>query len=325
MIRVAKTSGPLQCFGLWQISLPKCATCPHLEACRASAPDKFQGVQFTALKFDLVPEKLKPNDPSYSIHDDLQATYSLCHLTVFGNEPHDHIGRVENSAQRLSDICEELGCSQQLFIMAVMTAANVASPDRPFFANMLYGPSAVSRFESYREECRLKFGQFDFKAIELTNPSAIRKRFVHSEALFGAFIIDTLINQEGDVSFTDFYLNREMAFDHFWLAIEESYFDGILRPHVEGTLHRTHQTSKLRSEVAQARRVLLKHASRALTTFRLRETVMKEATDMVLHRHRLTGDDFLYQPVFSSAREYWTYLGLAVRRIEILRILGDIA
>jgi hypothetical protein len=282
-------------------------------------------VPFLSLKFDLVPVKLKPGDPCYRVQEDVQATYALSHLTVYGTEPHDHIGRVENAAQRLSDITEELGCSQRLFVLAVMTAAHTASPDRPFFANMLFGPSAIARFESYRDECRIKFGQFDFKTIELTHPSSIRKWFLQSEVLFGSFIIDTLINREGDVSFTDFYLTRELAFTPFWLAIEESYFDGILRPHVEGTLHKTHESAKLRSNVAQARRALLKNVERARAVFHLRESIMKEATDMVLHRYRVNGDDFLYQPVFSSALEYWTFLGLAVRRIELLRLLGDMA
>jgi hypothetical protein len=75
----------------------------------------------------------------------------------------------------------------------------------------------------------------------------------------------------------------------------------------------------------QARRVLLKNSSRARTTFRMRETIMKEAADIVLHRYGLSGDDFLYQPEFTDAKEFWTFLGLAVRRIQILRILGDIA
>lgn len=321
-MRIAKSPGPLPCFGLWTLSLPKCATCPHLNDCRESAPNRFQGVPFLSLKFDLVPEKLRSGDVA---NYDLQATYALCHLTVYGKEPHDHIGRVENASQRLIDITEELGCSIQLFIMSVMSAACASGPERPFFANMLFGPSALARFESYREECRIKFGNFDFKSLELTHPSPIRKRFLHSEQLFGSFIIDTLINQEGDVSFTDFYLTREMAFDPIWLAIEDSYFEGILCPHIEGQIHKTHQSSKVRSEVSQARRALLKHSVRATSVFQLRSSIIKDATDNVLSRYRLSGEDFLYQPVFNDAKEYWMFLGLGVRRIELLRILGDIA
>jgi hypothetical protein len=281
-------------------------------------------VEFSDMAIDLVPEKLKSNH-SYDAKENLQDVYSLAHVTVFEKEPHDRIQRVENAELRLAEITEELGCSIRLFILAVMTSAKVSSPDRPFYANMLFGPSAISRFEAYREQCRVRFGQFDFKTIELTNPSAIQKRFLTSEVLFGAFIIDAIIYLEGDVPFINFYSMRELALDHFWLAIEDTYLEEVLRPHVEGTLEKTMETSKHRSTVAQARRVLLKSKARAATVFKLRESVCKEAIDQVLRRYRLYGNDLLYHPNFDDMLELWQQIGLAVRRVVLLRILGDIA
>lgn len=320
--REAKPSGPLKCLGLWTLSLDVCKSCPHLDPCKDISKNRFQGVELPGVKFNFVPQKLRESGSSGSI-DELQEIYSLCYLTIFEKEPHDHIGRVDSAFDRLAEIVDEQGCSFKLFIMSVMTAAKRSSPDTVFYANMLFGPSAITRFESCREECRIQFGQFDFKSLEMTNPSAITQRFIYSETTFAKFIVDLTVRHSGEVNIAEFFLTREMSFDPFWLAIDDSYFNSVLVPHVEGRIFSTKESRKLRSVVAQARRTLIKKASRARSVFKLRESIMSEAMIQVLRDYRLSASDFLFAKEFDSPIEFWTRLGLSVRRIELLRIIGD--
>ena len=319
-MREAKISGPLPCYGLWAASSP-CKECEHATPCSKISPlAKLKSC--LDVNFDFVPEGIRDlGRPA----DDVQADYALCHFTVYGQEPHDHIGRVENAKERLAEISEELGCSKSLFMLAVMTAAHVSNPDRAFFANMLFGPSAVTRFESYREQCRIRFGQFDFQALELAKPSHIRGKFLASEIIFGEFVVDSIIYCEGAVPFERLFLIREIAFDPFWLAVEESYVDSVLKPHLEGKIEKTREANKVRSLALQSRRSLLKNKSRARTVFSLRASIMKEATEAVLRKYRLGSSDLLFKSPVTEPLTYWVSLGLAVRRLVLLRTLDDIS
>ena len=296
-----------------------CAKCPHQVQCQNSSPKRKDLVTFSEVEFNVVPEKL---GELIDIEEDLDRLYDLTYLMVFDRPAKDRISRVLNYNTRYNEICDQLGCSRQLFMLAVMSSACAADKEQDFWANMLYGPSAIMRYEHHKELCRIKFGQFDLTSIQLTRPSASRGRFLNCEQIFGDFIIDMVINKEGDVPFLGLYKFRELAFDPLWLAIEDSYLNTILKPHVTGEMEKTEETSKFRSDVAHARRTLLKHKVQALTVFTLRSLVLKDATSLVLRRYHLNENDFLFERQFTSASQYWVRLGLAVRRMELLRLIG---
>lgn len=314
--------GHISCLGLRQLPTQDCQQCVYSSECQQLS-SRTKQVKLDDVVFAITPEKLAPNRGYESI-EDIQDTYRLCYLTVYGRGPHDHIGRVADAAKRLDDLATELGCSQRLFILAVMTSAHATGPDQPFYANMLFGPNAISRFEALREECRLKFGQFDYKALDLAKPAAMMTRFLHSEELFGSFVVHSVDVVEGAFSLTDFYLDQETAFDYSWLAIEASYLEAILTPHVAGTLFKTAEKGRWRSTVIQARRTLLKNTAMARATFALRESTMAKATELVLRRYHLTPGDLLFASCFTDPLAYWVAVGQAVRQVKLLRYLGDI-
>jgi len=320
-MRTPRPPSPLPCFGLWTESLQPCVVCPHRPACQNSNQARKQRVPIESVQVELAPKKLAED---VAVKESLDQLYDLTHVIVYDRPAKDKISRIDDYETRYDEICDQLGCSRQLFMLAVMTSAFAADKDQVFWANMLFGPSAISRYEQYKEMCRVKFGQFDLTSIELTRPSASRGRFLSSEQIFGDFVIDAIINKENEISFWNLYRFRELAFDPFWLAIEDSYLDTVLKPHLNGLIEKTGETSHFRSNVAQARRALLKHKAHALTVFKLRGLVLKDAMRLVLHRYRLNEHDFLFEPQFTDAVHFWTSLGLAIRRVELLRLLGDL-
>jgi hypothetical protein len=318
---------PLPCYGTEQdLADARCKACEWQKPCLAAHGRRAGRVKLTQATFALVPELLALRLPSDPDEADLEAAYWRCHRLVFDSDPPDKLGRWPTAGQKLSAICHESRCSLETAITAVMMAHREANPDRPFYSNMLIGPSAARRVELYRDACRGQYGHFDAKSLGLltrTSRTTLADRMLASECLFGEFIVASKARLEGPApAIQEFYQARELALDPFWLAIEPSYQPVILR-HVEEETGTT-QLRRHRLHVVQAIAELKRGKEKATRVFLARQEVAPMAVEIVVSRSGISSRSLELEPrPVTSMSHLWLRIGLAIQHLRLLKFYGE--
>jgi hypothetical protein len=321
---------PKSCFGTeYESADSKCLACPHGEECRKYLGSRVGYHSLRTAKFRLVPEKLaiKVYDVSDPEDVDVQRLYERCYKMVFGESKIDYVRRLEDGEQRIKRGAAQSECSLEMFILCNMLGWKKMNKDRRFYATVLMGNGAVKRVEMYHEACRKLYGVFDARAImsflglEDEKADSIQSSFYSSEVVAATFIVGCKVAGTKDI-LEQMYLEKEIAFDPVWLAIEPSY-EVILRKHLEKPVG-TREQLRHRYRVTSALRELKRSQAKAISAFQLRERTAARVLVEVLQRYGLTVDDLEIGKSVTDMLTFWAKLGLAVQRYLTVQAMdGD--
>ena len=289
-----------------------------MSGCRAGRVD------LSKLKFDLTPSGLATVGSIDENSIDLREVYARCHQTVFHALPTTSLGNSSRLVSRLKLRISEASCTPAMFMLTNMLAHQRTQPELEFYPNMLLGESAVKRVGKYRAACAKRYGTFDAEALETLmdeQPDKLEEQLLASETLAGCFVTGYKIWKSGP-ALEPLYLTQELRLCHAWCAIEPSYAELVLKPHLKEPRGSKLQR-EFRHEVCQLQVRLGKSANKARAVFSARERIMPRALAAVTTNFNFTPLDFemLDKPVTDPVL-MWARLGLAIQHVYCLRFLG---
>lgn len=280
--------------------------------------------------FDLVPMGLGSavgdsdvydNDPSTSC---IEEVYAFCHQWVFR---HKAPGRIGLHRKAILNRVRESGTSIKLFFLANMLGWQESRPNTKFHAKVLTGEPAVRQVKTFASVCRERYGTFDTVALDnLTGSKIANEDFEHllhkSEMEVGNWIIGYIMLKSGNVT-ENLYKEKEIDLHPYWLALEPSYFDLILRDYLANPDATT--CPVLREHRHRAVHILgkLKHSSRsAMAVFRAKERVMPDVITRVLALRGFSVRDFMVErKIMRRTIRFWESLGRAIQHFECLNFV----
>jgi hypothetical protein len=304
-------------------------------------------VTIDKMVFKLVPERFGLDDTDMGEDPELpniERTYILCHVTVFGKRPKDKIGQYKNLViQRF----REAGCSLRLFMLANMVgyqqqsitiSAKLRGEAKNYFnASHLTTKQSITRLDMYREMCRKSFGTFDIGSLDTLTEGGyaendLEKKMLHSEITAARKMLAFKL-RNGGPGYAHLYAQEELTLDPHWLATEPTYEKTVLEPHRAGQ-HGTKTVNNHRHSVSQVIMQMTRKRDWAIAVFQARERIMQKAIATVLHAHGFVPIDFEFDPVFivdqkpetsheKSVMEFWVYIARAIMQAHCLRFLND--
>ena len=212
------------------------------------------------------------------------------------------------------------------FVTFALAGYKLTHPFTPFYPSILASANAAETVYGLRRACLEKFNVEDAEALGMVLDIVldnIDESMVASEIDFGAWIVGTKLRCGGN-STPQFYSEKELGLNRYWLALEPTYHDCILRPYLKAKFG-TVAERKHRHLVLQEIALLKRRSTLAATVFNTRTRIMPKAVKTVLLRHGLTPKDFTYpeREVYESF-PFWNGLGLAVQHLEVLKaVLGQ--
>ena len=336
MERIAQKT-PTPCYGLeFDLTTKECQACTVQKGCFEQLGRRRTVVPINRAEFKLVPSKFEIDaenliDPE-TPH--VERTYVLCYQTIFGKRPQDTVG--QNKAKLLQYV-KATACSMRLFMLTVMIAWREKQKDilgksdlstGIFVSKLLARPHAISQLDQYREMCRKEFGTFDLSSIstlveEEYSESDMERRMHLSELVAAKAYVALKVHKGGPV-WAQFYSMTELQLDPYWLAVEESYEEHILRPYLAGN-RGTKTEARHRHSVAQVKSQLKKHKQFAIGVFQAREAAIRKAISPVLYTFGYDVQDFeVTSEPFTNAMEFWVMLARAIQHDQCLKLLaGD--
>jgi hypothetical protein len=332
MERTPKTV-PKPCFGLeFDLSNAICQACTVQADCFTALGPRQNVIPLTKLTFDLVPPAF--NLDTFDAGDDpelpnIERTYVLCFKTIFNRRPQDRIGQHKKT---VINLFRQAKCSLRMFMLANMvgyveqrkTIAAVMREELEvdFRASMLAQKAALKRVSGYSSWCRKSFGTFDLSSLgTLTDEdyadSDVDSR-LHSEVTAAQALVGYKIFKGGS-PWSYVYQKEEIALDPFWLALEPSYFETILKPYLDGDKGTKTQANH-RFSVVQVIQQMKKQKDWAIALFQARERIMPKALGSVTHHWGFRPENFEIEnkPV-KDAGKFWIYLSRAIQHMECLR------
>jgi len=242
--------------------------------------------------------------------------YESCYETVYKTKG-DSLLRVKDAKQRVEQAASDAGCSLRLYILTNMIGYREASPDRKFYANMLFGDRANHRLELYRSVCVQKYGTFDLEAIDTLlgkeKTSDAEKQMLNSEIIAGSFIVGYKIRSSGDPAPMLFNM-QELSLSPIWLATDACYVETILTPHLNEPTG-TPMVQRHRFSVCQTLKELKRSNRRAQYVFKTKERMMPIAVKTVLNQHGFSPSDFeIATETVDDSFEFWRRIGYAIQQ-----------
>lgn len=296
-----------------------CSACEHGTNCRSDLGRRASRVTLDKAVFDLVPTGLQDFKLSDPEAESLADLYELCYETVFHTRG-DAILRIKDAQARIIEASNEAHCSLRLYILTNMIGYHEASPDRKFYATMLFGDRASRRLELYRSVCRQKYGTFDIEAIDTLlgkETSDAESQMLNSEIIAGGFIVGFKIRSSGDPG-PMLYAMQELSLSPLWLATDPGYTKDVLVRHISEPSG-TSMIKRHRFSACQTLKELKRDHKRALHIFKTREKIMAQAVVSVLNSHGLSPQDFEIENVVKDASDFWRRLGYAIQHYWLLQ------
>ncbi len=254
----------------------------------------------------------------------VETVYGFCYQWVFDEKSSANVQQLQHVIVQQA---KEAKTSIKMFLLANMLGWQASHPHTKFYPKQLTGEFAINQVRTFAEVCHKKFGVFDTTAMDrLMGSNVAQKDFeahiLNSEIVFGAWIINYKLFHKGNIM-TNFYKEKELAVNPYWLAIEPSYYDLILGPHQENPdpelsdLLRRHRWSATKTMAA-----LKKSTPKAIAVFSAREFIMPEAIRFVLAQRGLRAEHFQIEkaPVLDAAK-FWSWLGTAIAQHECLKFV----
>jgi hypothetical protein len=313
--RIAQVAYTPVCFGVEYRPDKTCLGCPFCLKCAVLSKNL---VPLSFLKFNFMPERLDqfitaPKEISGRVVEDM---FRRCHWRIYKAWPKNSLGL---NWKLVLENAKTSKTSLETFMAIMMTAWSVTHPKTLFPARMLTIPLAPDKVQAYAKVCRDVRGYVDTEAVGgfMGQPAEnLDEDLLLSEVAFGTAILGCkFMGQTTD--FVSLYEQVEQAASHYWLAIEPTYNEFILEPHLENPLRSTRMQRDLRSEVIQHVGLMKRNARIASTMFAARARVMSTAVKNVLSKWYTTPDDFTHKDVIvTDAAKFWNVLGLAVLHCE---------
>jgi hypothetical protein len=291
-----------------------------------------QRVTVDQTPFDFLPPRLGSAIGDNDVYDSdpsagcIEEVYAFCHHWVFQRKAP---GKVGLHTKAVLNRVRESGTSIKLFFLANMLGWKESRPTDKFRANVLTGDFAVRQVKTFASVCRERYGTFDTVALDnLTGSNIADEDFEHllhkSEMEVGTWVIGYRLLKSGNVA-ANLYKEKELDLDPYWLALEPSYFDLVLRDHLADPAAASGGCPVLREHRHRAVHILgrLKHSARsAVTVFRTKERVMPDVIKRVLALRGLRSIDFMVEqtPQRQTIR-FWEYLARAIQQFECLKFV----
>lgn len=317
---------PLPCYGSEYVKAdPICQECPHNEGCIKATGSRISKITLDRVKFKFMPEKFAPEEFTDGDPDliDVESLYEVSYQTVFGTKPMGGFRKYPKARQILTRSAKAADCSVKLFMLTVMMAWKRTNPDRDFYPNMLLGEAAILKVGKYRNVCAKRYGTFDLTAMDTlmeSNTGDLDKKMLQSEVAAGIYIVGFKI-WKGGKPFENMYLEVERKLDPYWCAIEPTYFEYVLKKHLQAPYGSLEQ-NRFRHSVCQTMAYLKKGKRRVIPMFESRERIMAEAVKRVCGHFSYHEKDFEAEnkPVTNSL-VFWSRLGLAIQHFRCLKYL----
>lgn len=324
---------PLPCFGLEHDKFdPKCQTCPHYDDCRLYMGNRLDKVPLNRIKFDLMPEtpehsKFNFKKDAFEMDDPelpyLQRLYTDCFYSVFSRNALDNASQYKDLIARNA---RKASCSVRMFMLANMVAhqvheqAVITNTEKgratTFRVKLLTGDLSIKRAKAYQEMCHDRFGTFSLTSLSVltdADTSELEATMLRSEITAAQWLVRYKIFNGGHGE-TALYESVELQLAPEWLAIEDTYFDLILKPYIERKLSSTERVERHRFSVFQVHGHYKRHITAQRHAFISRQRIMPEAVRSIVASVGRHPDDFLYpREAIKHPMAFWQTLALTLR------------
>jgi hypothetical protein len=330
---------PKACFGLEQTyGNPLCRDCPYRRDCAEIMGHLANRLHVDEARFTFMPPAFvaKSQDSSGLDPDlpHLESVYVFCHEWVFGRELRGkrrdvHVQFLKKHGALIRERIREANTSVKLFLLATLLQWQRTRSETPFHPRFLINEFASHQVRVLAKACQRQFGTFDVTALDSMMSSDIARQdfetlILNSEIVAGAWIIGYKLFHSGEVV-SRLYAEKEISLNPYWLAIEPTYRDRILVPHLdnpglcESKIVRDH-----RWNVVQVLARLKKQERKAMAVFRARERMMPLAVQTVLSQRGLLPEHFDIENVpVVNALKFWVRLGNAIQHYECLKFVDN--
>lgn len=256
------------------------------------------------VRFKLIPPRLDNVDLTLDDPElvKLDATYRICYYSVFGEFPKTP-KLPEKLVREIGAVIGQRNITARLYLLALMYAHREASPERTFHPALLVSAGAVGRIEHYRRACAHAYGTFDVTSFELLTKLEHAKfdaALVHSETLFASYL-------SAPAAVANFYRDFELSLNKYWCAIERTYMDLVLIPHVKKGSRCSEAISRHRHTVALAHAQLKRSRPNAVAVFEARNQAASKVLRQLVTEKQLESARLNAAHVVDAA-EFWSLL-----------------
>jgi hypothetical protein len=264
----------------------------------------------------------------------MDSVYVFCYEWVFGGTLNgstrtSHLGCLKEHGAIIRERIREAGTTVKMFLLANMLDWNQTRSESSFHPKFLINEFAGRQVRVLAKACQDKFGTFDVTALDSMMKSDVAAQdfethLFNSEVVAGAWIINYKLFHSGNL-IARLYAENETALNPYWLAIEPTYRDHILVPHLDNPgLCESRVVKDHRWNVAQILGRLKKQERKAMAVFDTRARVMPAVIQRVLGRRGLRPEHFEIENVpVLNAIKFWIRLGNAIQHYECLKFVDD--
>lgn len=323
MERVAQVTSRQPCFGVEYAPDRTCAQCPYVTKC---ADFVGQHVPLSTLKFNFTPELLdksivEPSEVNSRVVEDI---FRRSFYRVYRAWPKQGVG---NGWELVLANARTSKLPLETFITTIILSWHITRPKTVFPVTMLTKPLAPDKVMEYARICRDTKGHAGTGALaELfeIDMAGVDDKMLRSEIQWGNSIIGWRLHK-GSFNLSTLYDELEQTLDPYWLAIEPTYTDHVLKPYRMGELKTSNLQRDIRSDVIQHIGLLKRRSRLASTMFAVRAKIMHRAVHSVLDKWDHKPDHFTHMNVtVTDATRFWNVLSLAVLHNECIRAVDSL-
>lgn len=260
----------------------------------------------------------------------IEATYLLCHETVFGVKSRQYIG---NNAHEIIALARTAGCSLRLYFLANMLGWLAAQEERcelkgvriteAFPVKSMLGTVGLNRATAYAETCRKKYGAFSVGTLNTLLDSTatdVYSRVLRSELEAGIWYVGFKIRHEGK-ALEKMFQDIELKLDPYWLAINEDYYKLVLQPYLKNKSG-PEELQRHRFNVTQTIGMLKRNQRIQKSIFLCRQQCQPEAVSRICAFYHYSPSRFLIAdaPV-TNIVELWLNLSRAMQQDQLLNLI----
>lgn len=281
--------------------------------------------RLSELNFNLVPEDMPMPDLGGEAVNQVSANdiYRQAYRAIYNIWPSHDLGKNWQSAVSNAKAAQMNFKTFCLYIIAGWISTHGYTA---FFPRNLTAESSVAKVELFRQACLKQYGASDGKSIGLLLNLEfydIDDEMLLSEISFGRFITGSALKSSHNPC-ASFYSTEEIRLSPYWLAIEYTYHENILLPHLQAKIDGTEDEQKHRHLVCQAISALKRRSHLASTIFASRSRIMPKAVKSVLSFHGLTPDSFTNADKnVEDAFKFWRKLGWVIQHWEALKAVRN--
>ena len=288
---------PKACFGLEQThGNPICHGCPHRQDCADVMGNLVGRRSVDQVPFDFMPPAFvaKCRDTN-DLDPDLprmDSVYVFCYEWVFESElkgklRDNHVQTLKKHGAIIRERIRDAGTSVKLFFLANMLAWKRSHPETRFHPKFLISEFSAYQVRELAKTCQDRFGTFDVTALDSMMDLDVAKHdfetlLLNSEIVAGSWIVNYKLFHSGRL-IERLYAEKETALNPYWLAIEPTYRDHVLLPHLDNPgLCDSKVLRDHRWNASQVLARLKKQERKAMAVFSARERIMPDVIQRVL-------------------------------------------